>query len=402
MSQRPIVLDPDLKRLQLEGYEVEVQNGYLLVHSIPYVNAQRVVLRGIAVTNLNGNIGHLGAPSDHQIWFVGEYPCHHTGVPIECIRNTSGLFTLWPGFEAQHRFSNKPDGATGYPDYYSKMKNYISIISNEAKVIEPDANPCTNNVIISVEEDSVFRYWDSASSKANILNVSSKLAVNKAAIIGFGGTGSYILDLIAKTPVKEIHLFDGDTFLQHNAFRAPGAASIKTLEERLTKVKYFALIYDAMRTGIIPHADFITEENICELLGFDFVFICVDKSAVRKLVSRFLQNQNIPFIDVGMELTMIPEENNLIGTCRATISTPDKSDHFDRYAPLGSDDDNDLYRSNIQVADMNALNAALAVIKWKQYCGFYQDLFKYHHTTYSINSHSLTRAELTGTSGDIE
>jgi hypothetical protein len=402
MSQRPIVLDPDLKRLQQEGYEVEIRNGHLLVHSIPYVNAQRVVLRGIVITNLNGNVGQLGPPSDHQVWFVGEYPCHHTGAPIDCIRNTSGLVTLWPGFEAQHRFSNKPYGATGYPDYYSKMKNYISIISNEAKVIEPDANPCTNNVMISVEEDSVFRYWDSASSRANILTVSSNLAANKVAIIGLGGTGSYILDLIAKTPVREIHLFDGDTFLQHNAFRAPGAASIKTLEERLSKVKYFALIYDAMRTGIIPHSDFITEENICELLGFDFVFICVDKSAVRKLVSSFLQDQNIPFIDVGMELTLIPEENNLIGTCRATLCTPDKSDHFDKYAPLGTDNDNDLYRSNIQVADMNALNAALAVIKWKQYCGFYQDLVKAHHTTYSINSHLLTKAEMSGPFGDIE
>lgn len=42
---------------------------------------------------------------------------------------------------------------------------------------------------------------------------------------------------------------------------------------------------------------------------------------------------------------------------------------------------------------MNALNANLAVIKWKQYCGFYQDIFKAHHTTYSVNSHSLTRDE---------
>lgn len=396
MSPKQIVLDPDLLRLQQEGYEVEVQNGHLLVHSVPYVNAQRNVLRGIVVTNLNGNVGKLGKPSDHQVWFVGEYPCHHTGKPIEAIRHTSGAFQLWRGFKAQHHFSNKPFGANGYPDYYSKMKNYISIISNEAREIEPEATPCTFKVIVSTEEDSVFRYWDTASSRANIMTASAKLAMDRIAIIGLGGTGSYVLDLVAKTPVLEIHLFDGDTFIQHNAFRAPGAASIKTLEEQPDKVTYFARIYDEMRTGIFPHNVYLTDNNIGELAGFDFVFLCVDKGAVRKLVGGFLQEQGIPFIDVGMELSMVPEEDCLIGTCRATLSTPDKSDHFDKHAPQGADNGNDLYRTNIQVADMNALNAALAVIKWKQLCGFYQDIVRVHHTTYSINAHSLTRDEMTG------
>jgi tRNA A37 threonylcarbamoyladenosine dehydratase len=48
-----------------------------------------------------------------------------------------------------------------------------------------------------------------------------------------GGTGSYILDLVAKTAVMEIHLFDGDDFNQHNAFRAPGAASLEDLEKHM-------------------------------------------------------------------------------------------------------------------------------------------------------------------------
>jgi hypothetical protein len=399
MSKRPIVLDPDLLRLQQEGYEVEVRNGHLLIHSVPYVNSQRAVLRGIVVTNLTGNVGELGPPSDHQVWFVGEYPCHHTGTPIEGIRYSSGTFPLWPEFSAQHQFSNKPVGANGYPDYYSKMKNYISIIANEATEIEPESNPCTFNVIFSAEEDSVFRYWDSASSRANILNVSAKLAMGRVAIVGLGGTGSYVLDLVAKTPVREIHLFDGDIFLQHNAFRAPGATSIDTLEKRLLKVTHYVRIYDVMRTGIIPHEEFITNDNIKELDGFDFVFLCVDKGAVRKLVSGVLQEKGVPFVDVGMELSLIPEENSLLGTCRATLSTPLKSDHFDSRAPQGGDDDDDLYGSNIQVADMNALNASLAVIKWKKYCGFYQDLGRVHHTTYSINSHSLTRDEMVGVFG---
>lgn len=396
MSPKQAVLSPDIKRLLDEGYEVDVRNGYLLVHAIPYVNAQRAVLTGTILTDLYENVGELLPPRDHQVWFTGEYPCHHTGVPIEAIRNTSNSQPLWEGFSVQHRFSNKPHGLSNYPDYYSKMKNYIDIISNEAKEINPDAKPCTFKVIPPIEDDSVFKYHDSASSRADILAISVKLAMGKVAIVGLGGTGSYVLDLIAKTPVREIHLFDGDIFLQHNAFRAPGAASKEVLGEKLPKVIYYAQIYEAMRRGIVPHGDDLVEENIGQLTGFDFVFLCVDKGPVRRVISEFLQAQKIPFIDVGMELMMGPEARNLIGTCRVTMSTQAKSDHFPLRVPMMDDVGDDLYRKNIQVADMNALNAALAVIKWKRFCGFYQDLFQVHHTTYSINSQSLTRDEMVG------
>ena len=75
----------------------------------------------------------------------------------------------------------------------------------------------------------------------------------KIAIIGLGGTGSYVLDLVAKTPVKEIHLFDGDTFLQHNAFRSPGAPSGEELRAKLPKVTYLKNAYGKMHTGIVAH-----------------------------------------------------------------------------------------------------------------------------------------------------
>lgn len=399
MCPKPIVHDPVIMRLQAEKYEMEVRNGHLLAHSIPYVTAQKEVKLGILITDLNGNIGTLGRPADHQVWFVGEYPCKHTGVPIEAIRHTSGSFKLFDGLEAQHRFSNKP--AEGFLDYYSKMKSYITIISSEAAALDPDATPCTGNIIMPAEENSVFRYWDSASSRANILAVSEKLAMEKVAIIGLGGTGSYVFDLIAKTPIREIHLFDGDVFEQHNAFRSPGAASITTLENNPSKVDYFTNVYDSMRTGIVPHNGFVTDENVGDLAGFGFVFLCVDSGLARKIISGYLRSQGIPFIDVGMDLMLIPEDMKLFGTCRATYCSATKSDHFDKHAPQGPDSNDDLYRTNIQVADLNALNATLAVIKWKQCCEFYADHYDVHHTTFSIDSHSLTRDEVKGVTSNL-
>lgn len=51
--------------------------------------------------------------------------------------------------------------------------------------------------------------------------------------------------------------------------------------------------------------------------------------------------------------------------------------------------DRNEYDVNIQIADLNALNAALAVIKWKKLMGFYQDLDLEHHCTYTIGGNLL-------------
>ena len=45
---------------------------------------------------------------------------------------------------------------------------------------------------------------------------------------------------------------------------------------------------------------------------------------------------------------------------------------------------------SIQIADLNALNAALAVVKWKKVCGFYHDAVQEHFSTYTINVNMLT------------
>jgi len=51
------------------------------------------------------------------------------------------------------------------------------------------------------------------------------------------------------------------------------------------------------------------------------------------------------------------------------------------------------YATNIQIADLNALNAILAVIKWKKLSKFYQDLIEEHQTTYSINVSQLLNGD---------
>ena len=394
MFAKLISRNPDLKRLQDEGYEVEVRSGYLVLRSIPYVTSRRQVALGMLVTDLTLNGDATQRPGDHQVWFAGEHPCNKDGSVIAPLGARAGTQVLCEGIEVHYRFSSKP--ADGYPDYHAKMTAYVDIVSHPARVIDPRANARTYKPITASEDESVFFYTDSASSRAGIAGVASKLAVNRIAIVGLGGSGSYVLDLIAKTPAREIHLFDGDEFLQHNAFRAPGAASLDTLLKQPPKVAYYSDIYGQMRRGIIPHEGYLNDQTVEQLRGFDFVFLCVDKVPVRKLVSDFLIREKIGFIDVGMELELVEHELSLVGTCRTTLCTPEKSDHFSRHVSIEGAPADDLYKSNIQVADMNALNAVMAVIKWKKYCGFYQDCYREHQSVYAINAHQLTRDEADG------
>lgn len=78
-----------------------------------------------------------------------------------------------------------------------------------------------------------------------------------------------------------------------------------------------------------------------------------------------------------------------------TASTPQKRDHVPQRISFVGGGVEDIYASNIQVADLNALNAVLAVVKWKKIRGFYRDLEHEHHCTYTTDGNMLINGDLT-------
>lgn len=384
MQQQQISHSPDLKLLRDEGYEIEVKNGYLIVSHIPYVNGAREVKLGKLISTLSLNNDVTIRPDNHVINFMGEYPCNNDGSIITAIQHSGQLNQpLFDGIVINFSFSNKPPN--GYDNYYDKVVRYIEVISAPAKSIDKAATAKTFRVV-STENETVFNYIDTNSSRANIYKLNAKFNGQRIAIIGLGGTGSYILDFVSKTPVDEILLFDADEFLQHNAFRAPGAASIETLNKGLKKVRYFTELYSQLRKGIIPYAENVTERNIELLKGMSYVFICIDNNSAKGKIISKLQDYGITFFDVGLGVNVA--DDNLIGTLRVTTGTPAKHDHIPIRIGFGTTDDNE-YATNIQIADLNALNALMAIIKWKKMSGFYQDLKQEHNSTYSINTSQL-------------
>lgn len=389
MSRAPFRASPDLKRLRDEGYFVQIVGGYLVMREVPYVDAQRRVRKGTLISNLELAADIAQRPGTHVVHFDGDYPCDAQGRPIEAIRHQTVRQSLGNGLASQHMFSSKPDN--GYPDYFEKMTTYARILSGPAREIEPRAD---ERILRSFDDDGdvgVFNYVETASGRAGIGALTEKLA-GRVAIVGLGGSGSYILDLVAKTPVAEIRLIDGDEFLQHNAFRAPGAPSIEDLRDIPKKVYHFAGIYSKMHRGITAHPFAIDATNLRFLDGIDFAFICIDAGEAKSLIVGKLESIGASFVDCGMGLELV--DGSLGGILRVTASTPEERGSIQRHVSFAGGGDDDVYSSNIQVADLNALNAVMAVVKWKKLRGFYRDLEGELHSTYTTDGNLLLNEEV--------
>ena len=166
MSQQLINHNSDLKKLRDEGYEILVISGFLVMQNVPYVNPNKEVKFASLVSDLTLAGDKTLKPKDHVIQFTGEHPCNKDGSLIKKIVNSSGTNKLAEGIITKHSFSSKPKG--GYKDYYEKLATYATIISSPAQALEPGVTARTFSVIETDDEESIFNYIDTASSRAGI------------------------------------------------------------------------------------------------------------------------------------------------------------------------------------------------------------------------------------------
>lgn len=392
MSQQLIAHNPDLQRLRKEGYDIAIVSSHLVVRSVPFVTSRQEVAYGTLATPLSLAGDVVIQPQSHVAYLAGEHPCNLDGsLMIKMVIASNSQHQLAQDLVVQHTLSKKPfTSDSKYANYYDLVTAYVELLSHPAKAMNPEVTAQTFPIVETPEQESVFHYLDTASSRAGIAAVSAKLAGSNIGIVGLGGTGSYVLDLVAKTHVSEIHLFDGDVFSQHNAFRSPGAPNIDTLRTKPQKVHYFADLYSNMHRHIIAHDCYIDQANVGQLQDLSFVFVCIDRGTARKVIVEALEAYGIPFIDVGMGVYLQEDALALGGILRVTASTPQERGHIHQNKRLSyGDNQANEYTQNIQIADLNALNAALAVGKWKKLMGFYLDLEREHHMAFTIDGNHL-------------
>jgi len=359
----------DIRQLVEKGYAVAFDSNCLIVRDIPYLDAERNLYIGAIVSKLVFVDQEHVTQDDHQIFFAGTHPHNLDGSPIQNLAGGPTQLTLSDASKdvvVQRSFSNKPKG--GFPDFFAKIESYVAIISGPAMELH-GATPYTFRAVDSVVEDSIFKFHDTLTSRAEITDLAAKFHDDVVAIIGLGGTGAYVLDYVVKTPVKEIRGFDFDIFHVHTAFRSPGR--LDAMELARPKAEVYSGRYENFRHGLTITQKFLDASSTDDIRGVTFAFVCVDTGSSRAGIFELLIANNIPFLDVGMGLKRT-EAGTLNGQTRTTYYSAEMAKELrDRQlAPLVDSPDN-IYRVNIQISELNALNAALAVIKFKQLRGFY-------------------------------
>lgn len=370
-----------------KGYALSIDSNYLVVRDVPYLDSEKKLRIGAIVSKLVFVDNDHVRMHDHQVLFCGSHPHEINGAPI---RNLGGgahtLALKSPDLKVERSFSNKP--TNGFKDLFEKIESYISIISGPAMSLH-DISPLTYRVIEELNS-SVFKLRDTLTSRAELADLNTKFETEVVALIGIGGTGSYLLDFLTKTPVKEIRGFDADVFHIHNSYRSPGRVDLTELGK--PKAEVFEGRYEGFRHGLSLHSRYITADSVEDMQGVTFAFVCVDKGQARKEIIDLLIKSKIPFIDVGMGLEKI--DDSIGGTLRTTYfdTINPQRNLVEGRVPLTDLPDHE-YRNNIQISELNALNACLAIIKYKQLRGFYRDDANYCHSLLTLDSQQLLGEE---------
>jgi molybdopterin/thiamine biosynthesis adenylyltransferase len=378
----------DLKRLVDKGYAIKFDSEHLVVRDVPYLDKNKNLRTGAFVTKLVFVDKVRVQQQDHQVFFCGSHPHSADGTPIPNLGGGATQLALKdPSLVVERSFSNKPVGSNGFPDFFEKIESYVRVISGPAMEVHRGATPYTFRVDEEVASGSVFKFHDTLTSRAEIGDLAKKLSDDVVAIIGLGGTGAYLLDFMVKTPVKEIRAFDRDAFHVHNAYRSPGRL-LDEGELGKAKAEVYSQRYANFREGLRVEPKFIEGSCSAEFEGVTFAFVCVDKGSARSAIFDLLLAKGIPFIDVGMGLDR--KRGALSGMVRVTYYSTEKGAEV-RAKNLAemADAPGDEYRTNIQISELNALNAALAVLRYKQIRGFYVDESNLYHGLFGVNDLKL-------------
>ena len=228
----------------------------------------------------------------------------------------------------------------------------------------------------SLAVSNPFKIPNTFEARSEIGPVQDRIRDMRIAIIGLGGTGSYILDLIAKTPVPEIHLLDSDDLDWHNFMRAPGAPTAEEIESRrrepLCKVDYYHSKYASFREGIYPHAIRVNSPSeFAEFLSthpIDYGFVCIDQlpdsdSPRQDAVYAALSEARVPFIDSGVSITL---DDGAIGGVVTTSAYSEGSLDWQDAIPNARVQGRLPGYRNVQLPEVNALAASLAVMEWRR------------------------------------
>ncbi|MDD4362665.1 MAG: HesA/MoeB/ThiF family protein [Atribacterota bacterium] len=198
------------------------------------------------------------------------------------------------------------------------QKSFIfTITTNQVKHIAKKYSLSPLEVeILSLQQDIMptryERNYDTISFSDQI-----KLLQSTVAVVGCGGLGGNIVELLARTGIGNIAVIDGDIFNESNLNRqllcTEHAIGIEKAEKALERIKH---INSSINTT--SYSCFIDSENVREIIsGSDIVVDALDNIPSRFIIEEGCKKLKIPFIHgavggfIGQVSTIFPEDKGL-------------------------------------------------------------------------------------------
>ena len=354
------------------GFGVGVESDVLRAERVPCLLANGVVGTctiekscDSASGKPNGRIG--GAAHAVRITTDAEHDgqvYHADGTPIG--NHVGGDGKTWSNISIRK-------GSQGSPEEDGSASD---LVHRYAKQIVGAVSEAGYSETASLTMPGPFKIPNTFEARAAIGPVQNRIRGQSIAIIGLGGTGAYVLDLVAKTPVKEIHLLDSDDVEWHTFMRTPGAPTAEEIESvrrgSLRKVDYYHSKYASLREGIHPHAVRVDSPSMFrEFLSdhaIDYAFVCIDQltdgdSPRQDVVYCALSEAAVPFIDSGVSITV---EDRAVRGAVTTSAYEAGSVAWKDAIPNARVEGNVPGYRNVQLPEVNALAAALAVMEWRR------------------------------------
>jgi ThiF family len=366
----------DLRNLVSDNYSISIVGGYLVVNDVYYLDNQGNLNKGQLAAPLSQPTPQtLGPPVNHQMYWSGLPPHYTDGTGISFASRPVDIQIGETKYSAH--LSNKPP--EGFATYFTLVEHYVALISAPAES-KFSVNARTGAIYNVPPDTSPFKVRDTFSARAELTDLNKLLENDRIAIIGLGGTGSYVLDFMVKTSVSEINAYDFDIFEVHNGFRSPGEVPLDQFG--YPKIEIYRQKYEKFRHRLTFQNKRIQIGDDALFANATFVFVCIDDGESRRDICEMLMRQNVQFIDVGMGVEKEP--HSLDGLIRTTLFTTDTAPKAFAEVPLDRRAEEGAYRTFVQIAELNALNAALAVMRYKQLRGFYVDETRYYQSLLSI------------------
>ncbi|WP_415952800.1 HesA/MoeB/ThiF family protein [Methanobrevibacter woesei] len=149
-------------------------------------------------------------------------------------------------------------------------------------------------------------YWELVTRQMSIVTKSEQARFKdaKIAVMGCGGIGGEVIEMLARMGVGELNVVDNDYFDLSNinrqvlsTFENLGLSKSEVAKERVRQINPY--------TKVNAFKDEINEENISKIVdNSNLIIDCLDNLLTRVIVSRYAKSNNIPFIHGAIHATL--------------------------------------------------------------------------------------------------